>query len=223
MRLACKTILRAAVVVATGVTSGCSQAPPKMHAQSAIVRVEDEGKQPIAGAKVLVGGVEYGHTNARGRAGVVVKGTPGDRFPVTLACPAGRKAATPSTHELSVVPTADAGATRPQLVFTCASVTRRAMVAVRAENGPGLPVMHLGREVGRTDESGAATVFVDADADAGFELVLDTASAPHLHPQSPALSFRPTASNAVFVFDQKFTVDKPKIAKRRGPRVPVRL
>ena len=50
----------------------------------------------------------------------------------------------------------------PAYQATCPPTTRAIVVAVAAENGAGLPVLYLGREVARTDASGAASVLLHA-------------------------------------------------------------
>jgi len=51
---------------------------------------------------------------------------------------------------------------------------RRVVVAVRAENGPNLPVMYLDRAVTRTDAGGAASFALEVPPGSQFTVALNT-------------------------------------------------
>ena len=97
----------------------------------------------------------------------------------------------------------------PEFAARCTRTTRRAVVAVRATNGPRLPILYLGREVGRTDASGAATLGLDVQPGTDVELVLDTRGVKRIHPASPTLSFKAASTDDVVLLDQKFILDRP--------------
>ena len=93
---------------------------------------------------------------------------------------------------------------------------------MRADGGPNLPVKHLGREVARTDASGAAHVMLKLKPDESFDLVLGTSekAAERLRPQNPFATFIVKDRDEVFTFDQKFEQEKRKRTgggRRRGP------
>lgn len=199
-------IASAFAVVAT--VAACGSSKPPVHSQRAQIRVENDAQKPVEGASILVNGEAVAATQKDGKVDVQVAGVAGDRFRINLGCPEGHRAAMPDTHEIFVTPGLLGAA--PELYFRCEAIARKAVIAVRAENGKNLPVRLLGREVGRTDDTGVATVVVEAQENEPFELVLDTSSAKLLHPQNPALTFRMGPKDASFVFDQKFTVEKPK-------------
>lgn len=210
-------ITPAALAVTQAATVLSCAAPQRpVHEQTADVRVEKDDLGPIEGASVLVDGHVVARTN-NGHAQVRLRGAAGDRFAVTTTCPEGTRGSEDG-QEVFVTP-----GVAPKLVFRCEQVSRSALVVVRAENGANLPVRLLGREVGRTDASGAATILVNADEGESFELVLDTTSAPKLHPQSPALTFRATERDQTFVFDQKFRKDKPLVRRAAPPPVPIHI
>ena len=50
---------------------------------------------------------------------------------------------------------------------------RRVVVAVKAENGPNLPVMYLNHAITRTDPSGAARFVLDVAPGAQFKVTLE--------------------------------------------------
>ena len=116
----------------------------------------------------------------------------------------------------------------PEYDVACPPLLREVVVAVRTENGPNLPVMYLGREITRTDESGAAHVLLSVAPSEPVEIVLDTNSlaGQRLHPKNPALSFVVPPHDDVVLFDQRFTVDadpKPRAAAALRPQGPIRI
>lgn len=200
----------------------CASVKPPVYAQRAEVTVQSrETGGPVEGAAVRVNGQPAGATSPTGLAEVSVSGRAGDRFNVDLTCPEGYRPPTPDSQDVFVTPTLRGPP--PQLVFHCEAATRKAVIDVRAENGPGLPVRYLGREIGRTDAQGAARVSVETAPGDSFELVLDTSGAKTLHPQSPSLSFRVDAKSTNFTFAQKFTAEKPKPKAKFRPPVPTNL
>ena len=177
------------VAFAGSLLMGCGSARPAVHAQRADVTVHnEETRGPVQGASIRVNGQAAGATRADGHVELNVSGIAGDKFHVELACPEGYRPPTPDSQDVFVIPSLSGPP--PQLVFHCVSSTRKAVVNVRAEKGPNLPVRYLGREVGRTDASGTAWVTIETTPGDSFELVLDTTSAKTLHPQSPALLSR---------------------------------
>lgn len=106
---------------------------------------------------------------------------------------------------------------KPEYDVTCPPTTRTVVVAVRADNGPNLPVMYLGREAARTDTAGAAHVMMKLKPDEGFSLVLATDGNDRLRPQNPSASFIVRDHDDVFTFDQKFDLEKKVVRGRRGP------
>lgn len=215
-----------AMVVGFALTSlalvACGSVKPPVYAQRANVTVHsEETRGPVEGASVKVNGQAVGATSADGLMLLNVSGIAGDRFHVELACPEGYRPPTPDSQDIFVTPTL--GGAPPQIVFHCESATRKAIINVKAENGPNLPVRYLGREIGRTDAHGDARVVIDTAPGDSFELVLDTAAAEKLHPQSPALSFRIEDKASVFTFAQKFTVEKVKPKAKVKPRVPTNI
>lgn len=201
---------------------GCGSAKPPVHAQRANVTVHsEETRGPVEGASIRVNGQAVGATSAEGLVELNVSGIAGDKFHVELACPEGYRPPTPDSQDVFVTPTLNGPP--PRIVFHCESATRKAIVNVRAEKGPNLPVRYLGREIGRTDANGSARVTIDTAPGDTFELVLDTAGSKTLHPQSPALSFRVDNKASVFTFAQKFTTEKPKVKAKAKAAVATNL
>jgi hypothetical protein len=97
---------------------------------------------------------------------------------------------------------------------------RRVVVAVRAENGPNLPVMYLDRAVTRTDAGGAASFALEVPPGSQFTVALNTIERKDIKPISPSKLFVVGQQDDVFLFDQKFDVEKRKSAPPPKVAVP---
>jgi hypothetical protein len=97
------------------------------------------------------------------------------------------------------------------------------VIGVRAENGPDLPVLYLGKEVARTDRSGAAHLTVTMNVHEKIELILGTSGkeAESLRPQNPVSVFEMPDHDDIQVFPVTFTreIKKPP-PLLRWPRRP---
>lgn len=215
--------LLAALVLSAFAVSGCNiLKPPPPKPFEARLKVFGDPGQPLKGADVYYKQKKIGTTDDAGTVSFRLKGAEGDVYALTIKCPEGY---TSPSKPLSVVlrKTADPKK-RPEYEQSCPKNSRSIVVAVRAESGPNLPVLHLGREVGKTDESGAAHVLLDLPPNQTFQLELSTAgdAAKDLRPQNPTLAFEVKQEDAVFVFDQKFKIEKKRArgggrAKPKGP------
>src|SRR5690606_1663539 len=137
-------------------------AKPRVFGQQAMVQHVSEEAKPIPDASVFVNGELVVKTGAEGAARVYVQGHAGDRFQLATTCPEGFRPTPGSAEQDVFVAPNIASSAPPQFVFRCESTARKATITVRAENGPDLPIRYLGREVGRTDARGAATVVLEA-------------------------------------------------------------
>jgi hypothetical protein len=88
---------------------------------------------------------------------------------------------------------------------------RKVVIAVRADNGGGLPVLYLGKQVTRTDASGAAHFALEVPPGAQFSVGLDTSDRRDLKPQSPSKPFTVGQHDDVMIFDQRFEVEKKRV------------
>jgi hypothetical protein len=105
----------------------------------------------------------------------------------------------------------------PLYEVSCPPEVRTIVVAVRATQGPDLPVMYLGKEVARTDASGAAHVQLRLHPEERFELMLSTEGREQrLRPENPTAVFVAKDRDEILFFDQRFEVEKPK--RRAGAR-----
>jgi hypothetical protein len=136
-----------------------------------------------------------------------------------VTCPDGFQS---PTKPIQVVLKRLADDKKPEYDVACPPTNRTVVVAVRADGGGNLPVLYLGREIARTDGSGAAHVMLKLKPDESFDLVLGTTENASLRPQNPFASFAVKERDEVFVFDQKFELEKKKIV-RGGRKGPVRI
>jgi len=179
------------------------------------LRITTTRGAPVAGAEVIANGSTnvVGRSDAQGLVKVDVAGKEGDSVELEVRCPTPLKSpeAKVLLRKLSI-----AGGNAEHAV-KCEETRRSLVVVVRAENGPNLPILHLGKEIGRTDRSGAANIKIDADIRERVELTLSTQD-PDLatvHPQNPAMAFEASAEDEVKEFAVTFTKD----AKRKPPKV----
>jgi hypothetical protein len=191
----------------------------------AIVRVSsgDPGK-PVANANLLANGTKVGYTGPDGSATLKFVGNEGETYDIQVECPAGLQS--PSKPIAITLRKIVSPSKRPEFAASCPPATQVMVVAVRADNGPNLPVLFLGKEVARTDASGAAHVALRMTPNDTFELKLgtDEKGSERLKPQNPTATFTVKDHDDIVPFDQKFTLDAPK--RRVGkpkPSGPTRL
>ena len=148
-----------------------------------------------------------------------IEATEGEVFPFTVVCPDGYRSPT-KPIDVIVRRLADPSGP-PEFSVNCTPLTRSVVVAVRADQGPHLPVVYLGQEVARTDASGAAHVLLTLPPGEEFELMLDTANAAgeRLRPQKPTGKFSVKNADEMLTFHVPFAVD---VEKRAAPRSPPR-
>jgi hypothetical protein len=188
-----------------------------------LVRVESDPGAPLAGVAVLVDGAERGTTGEDGRARLSLVGVEGDMHDVSVRCPAGfQSPAKPISAPLHRI--ADP-AKMPEYSVLCPPLERKVIVAVRAENGPNLPVRYLDNEVARTDASGSAHVELSMRPGDSFELTLSTTEPGNekLRPRSPSAPFTARAQDDILVFDQQFTREKDPVRRIAAPARPRHL
>jgi hypothetical protein len=192
------------------------QPPPP---QEVIVRITSDPGKPLAGVDLLYNGKKASMSDASGVAKLTLKGKDGETFDLFVKCPEGFQSPTKPLQVL-LRRLADPSK-KPEYDAVCPPSERTAVVAVRAENAPNIPITLLGREIARTDASGAAHVVLKVKPDDSFSLVLDTSEKgrERLRPQSPAASFTIKDHDEVFVFDKKFDLERAVFRGpvRRGP------
>lgn len=201
--------------------SGCKDLDPPVPPPFQIfIRVESDPGQRVAGATVSRNSKTLGTTGPDGRAMLTVSGAEGETTDVTVKCPDAFMSPTKPT---SIRLTRFADKTKvPEYSVTCPPNFRRVVVAVKAENGPNLPVVYLNRVITRTDVSGAAHFALEVAPGAQFQVTLDTAENTRLKPASPSKPFTAPQHDEILVFDQKFEVERQKTVVFR-PNIPKAL
>jgi hypothetical protein len=191
--------------------------PPPSFA--AIVRVESDPGRPLAGAEVLYKTKLIGTSDPSGVVQFKLTGGEGQTFDLTVKCPEGHEAAKGVAVTLRKL--ADPKAI-PEYKVSCKPSLRTVVVAVRAENGPNLPVIYKGSVRARTDASGAAHLVIPSRANQSISIKLDTAEAKDLRPESPVTTFEVKESDELYVLDQSFKVERKRVYVGRprpsGPR-----
>jgi hypothetical protein len=204
----------ALAVIAAG-CDGALAAPGPPPAESIFLRVLGADDTPIEGAEISAGAGRVARTDASGHAAMSLEGADGTRYELRVSCPPGF--ASPS-RPLAV--TLRRGSNTPEYHASCRRTDRTAVVAVRTSGAPRMPVVYLGREVARTDETGIALVSIDAKVGETFTLTLDTSDKKlrWLRPQSPEMSFSVGDRDELFAFEQKFTDETPKVYRPPPPK-----
>lgn len=199
------------VIVSVGACA-CTPAP-RPAPQPVALRVSTNRGAPVAGAEILAGDTVVGRSDAQGAVKVDIGGREGDSFELEVRCPPPLR----SPEAKIVIRKLTIAGGDPEHAVKCEETRRTLVVVVRAENGPNLPILHLGKEIGRTDRSGAAHIKLETDIHDRVELTLSTAGEElaHVHPQNPVAAFEPGDTDDVREFAVTFTKD----AKRKPPKV----
>jgi len=206
----------AAISLVTLAISACEQPPPPPI--TITVRARTETGAHVANADVFAGSMLVAHTDRDGLARLDIRGAEGDTFYVRVDCPAGYRS---PNEPLAVRRLGIAASTSlPEYAVVCHEMRHTMVVAVRAEAGPDLPVFYLGKEVARTDRSGAAHVTVAMDVHERIELMIGTAGKDNekIHPQNPVSVFEMPDHDDIQLFPVTFTRDVKKPPPARGGR-----
>jgi hypothetical protein len=185
---------------------GCSQGP-ELGEYDVQVNFESDPGQPLAGAELLLMGQVAGASNPDGVVELRAAGQEGERIKYKVRCPPDHRS--PEQALIITLTTLSGAAPPPEYRVRCTPESRSVVIAVRAQRGPDLPVTYLGREVARTDASGAAHWQLQLARSETVEVTLDTSARPDLRPQNPSKRFESPDEDAVLLFDQDFVVELP--------------
>jgi hypothetical protein len=197
------------------------EAPAAPPFEVALVVSADEG-EPVAGARLWVAGEAAGASNDDGRLVVALRGREGDRLALRLECPPGY-VAEPEQSLLILRRVRPLKGREPGPVsqaLRCAPSQRAAVVLVRVQGAERIPVAIDGTPVAETDAHGFAHLHVQRDPGARLEVTLDTSARRELMPQSPRRTFEIADREALFVFDQRFKHERPRLTPRKAPALP---
>jgi hypothetical protein len=184
------------------------------------ITVQSDKDVPLPGVVVRRGDKDIGKTEPNGKAILSFRGEEGDQIDVWVKCPEGFDSPTkPTTVALRRLADQNKVAEYPVM---CPPAERKVIVAVRTDNGPNLPVKYLGREIARTDTSGATTFMLNGKPGDHMEFTVDTTEKgnDNLRPQNPAVSLVVDNKDNYYQLDQPFQVQRAKIVytQRQLPR-----
>ncbi len=217
-----KSALAVCSFLAAGLVTGCAGVklePPPPPPTKVAVSVEGDPGQPIRGAVVMRGAKVVATTGPDGRAEMSLEGADGETVDANVRCPDGFTSPTkPITMRLTRM---NEGRV-PTFSVVCPPMLRKVVIAVKAENGPNLPILYLGKVVARTDGSGAAHFALEAPPGNQFQVTLDTTAKENakLKPPSPSKPFTIGNTDDILVFEQKFDVEKKKFHAPPKPKLP---
>lgn len=188
---------------------------------SALIIARTDGRTPLAGVEVLAGKKVVGKTDESGKAKLSLQGSEGSVASLTIKCPEGL--ASPEVPiEVGLRHMAE-GSPPPLFETECVSLVRRVVVGLRAENGPGLPIVRLNEVIGKTNDQGIAHLLLEVSPNEQVTLTLDTKGNSRLLPQNPALTFVASGKDEFVLLEQKFNVKKKKVKPKPKPAMPTRL
>jgi hypothetical protein len=212
-----------AVVACAVAVGGCDRGGAPTHSYSVLVRVTSLPGTPVVGAAISFGGHVVAHTGDTGRVTLQIHGSEGDRVPLTVGCPEGLRAPDHATD--IVLHRLDDPTRKPEYDVQCRPTTRSEVIVVRADRGPHLPVLYLGREIARTDESGAAHALIDVPEGEEVEITVSTSEPGNerLRPQSPSMKFPGSDTSDLHLFNVQFQLEEVRQVAGTARALPVRL
>jgi hypothetical protein len=214
-----RTLCAVAAIAAAVTASGCKDLdPPPPPPFQIFVRIDSDPGHPVAGATVSRNNKTLVTTGPDGRGMLTLVGAEGETTDVTIKCPDAFMSPTKPTS-IRLTRFADKSKV-PEYTVSCPPMLRHVVVAVKAENGPNLPVMYLNRMITRTDLSGAAHFALEVAPNTQFQVTLDTAENSKLKPVSPTKPFTVPQHDDILVFDQKFDVEKARVFVAPKPNLP---
>lgn len=206
MKLSCAAL----VVLGAAAGSGCKDLdPPPPPPYQLYLKVESDPGKPVAGATVTRANHKSPtQTGDDGRALLTLTGAEGDVVDLFVKCP---DIFTSPSKPIPVRLTRLADKSRiPEYATACPPSLRKVVVAVKAENGPFLPVVYLNKAITKTDASGAAHFALEVAPGAQFNVTLDTADNNKLKPASPTKPFTVGQTDEILLWEQRFDVERPK-------------
>lgn len=206
-------------VLLLSAVAACDAHGAATRAYEFAVHISGDPGRPVVGAELTYKGVRVAASDSSGLAKLSARGQEGETVDFAVVCPEGYRSPT-NPLSLRLTRLRD-NARMPEYQVTCAPALRDVVIAVRAENGPDLPVKYLGREVARTDAAGVAHFLLRVEPGAQLEVALDTHEKRWLRPQDPVAHFLTRSQDDVFVLDQPFVVKHDArhapVTSKRGP------
>jgi hypothetical protein len=192
--------------------------PPPPPPFQLFVRTESDPGHPLAGATIARNNKPLGTTGPDGRAMLTLTGVEGETTDLVIKCP-DTFTSPPRPTSVRLTRFADRSKV-PEYTVMCPPMLRRVVIAVKADNGPNLPVVYLNKVITRTDLSGAAHFALEVAPNTQFQVTLDTSEQSRLKPVSPTRPFTVPAHDDILVFDQKFDLEKVRSYAAPRPNMP---
>ncbi len=222
MRLHALALALAGLAAVSATSGGCKDLePPPTPPFQIFIRIDSDPGHPVPGATVSRNAKALATTGQDGRAMLTLNGAEGETTDVSIKCPDAYNSPVKPTS-IRLTRFADKSKV-PEYTVACPPSLRRVVVAVKAENGPNLPVMYLNRMITRTDASGAAHFALEVAPNTQFQVTLDTAENTRLKPPSPTKPFTVPQHDDILVFDQKFDLEKLKAVPQAKISIPKAL
>jgi hypothetical protein len=199
------------------VLTSCAEPPPPEPFQISF-RVESDPGKAVAGATISRANQILATTGPDGRATSKLPGVEGEITDVAVTCPEGFQTPTKPIN-IRLTRLADKSKV-PEYAVQCPPSMRRVVIAVRADNGPRLPVMYLEKQITQTDAAGAASFALEVPPGSQFTVALSTADRKDMKPINPSKLFVVSQQDDVFLFDQKFEIEKKKAPPPARPTIP---
>lgn len=203
------------LAVATSVVGliACQRGPAPARQYRILIEAEDAERTSLPGVEIARRGRSLGATSSSGGLKLDLSGSEGQLVELEARCPASF---VPERQTLSVaLRRLQDPRKMPTYRVTCRPELRTAVIAIRASNGPDLPVIYLGREIARTDSSGVAHVALSLRPGERYELGLDTGAKP-LSPKNPRAVFVAGNEDELVFFDQRFQSKRPRAGGGRA-------
>lgn len=211
-----------ALVLSCGAFLGCEE-EEREREYAFLIHTESDPGRPLAGVEIQQSDKRVGLSGEEGSVQLKVRGKEGESMPFRVLCPEGHK----GPRELLSLTLRSVGEKErfPEFFVRCEPQLRSLVVVVRAENGADLPVRYLGRELARTDESGAGHLLLRLPPHSTVEVGFDTSARPELRPANPVSRFELGDRDEIVVVQQKFwSPEAPKRAPRAAaPKGPVKI
>ena len=182
-----------------------------------LIRVESDPGKALGNIPILYQGREVKRTAPDGTALLELHKPDGANVELTITCPPDTRPA----EALKVYVRRVEGQKQTEQRMYCRPLLRRVGIAIRADDGPFLPVTYLGQTVATTDASGAAHFAMTMPPGEVIKVALDASANPKMRPQRAESLFKVGDADDIFVFDAKFTTEKTKARyapRKTGPK-----
>lgn len=200
-------------LVAACVAWGCSanaDHAPSVQARFSVHAASTDGSG-LSGV-ILETDERRASTGADGTAELTLAGRDGERREIRVLCPENYQS--PPDPLLAAI-RRPSNSQEFRYDVLCTPLRHTVVVVARAINGSNLPILRLGREIGRTSEDGIAHALLSVQVGESLRLTLDTEQAAELLPRSPTFDFPGVERDEIVTINQVFERPPPPPKVRR--------